>query len=314
MPSALVFFTELSAAPSKAQRELLTLVSGFENPAVAVANQVSDEAQQVLASYGVVKLFTASGDAPVFGQHEISVLDAAVQATAAELVLLANDNFSRELGARLAVRRNGAIITDVVGISGDLVATKDELAGSYSVQARATNGTLFATLKPNSIEDAPAASSTALAVEELALENSNDAKVRIAATEAKVASDRPALTEARVVVAGGRGVNGDFGPVEDLADALGAAVGASRAATDAGWISHDAQIGQTGATVAPQLYISAGISGAIQQKAGMQTSKFIIAINKDVDAPVFEIADLGIVGDLAKVLPQAAEEIRRRKA
>ena len=314
MPSALVFFTELSAAPSKAQRELLTLVSGFENPAVAVANQVSDEAQQVLASYGVVKLFTASGDAQVFGQHEISVLDAAVQATAAELVLLANDNFSRELGARLAVRRNGAIITDVIGISGDLVATKDELAGSYSVQARATNGTLFATLKPNSIEDAPAASSTALAVEELALENSNDAKVRIAAAEAKVASDRPALTEARVVVAGGRGVNGDFGPVEDLADALGAAVGASRAATDAGWISHDAQIGQTGATVAPQLYISAGISGAIQQKAGMQTSKFIIAINKDVDAPVFEIADLGIVGDLAKVLPQAAEEIRRRKA
>ncbi|MCZ4151051.1 electron transfer flavoprotein subunit alpha, partial [Escherichia coli] len=125
---------------------------------------------------------------------------------------------------------------------------------------------------------------------------------------------RPALTEARVVVAGGRGVNGDFGPVEDLADALGAAVGASRAATDAGWISHDAQIGQTGVTVAPQLYISAGISGAIQQKAGMQTSKFIIAINKDADAPVVEVADLGIVGDLAKVLPQAAEEIRRRKA
>ncbi|MGH3653934.1 electron transfer flavoprotein subunit alpha/FixB family protein [Glutamicibacter sp.] len=314
MPSALVFFTELSAAPSKAQRELLTLASGFENPAVAVASQVSDAAQQVLASYGVVKLFTASSDAQAFGRHEISVLDAALQVTGAELVLLANDNFSRELGARLAVRRNGAIITDVIGITGDLVATKDELAGSYSVQAKATNGTLFATLKPNSIEDAPAASSTVLAVEELALENTSDSKVRIAAAEAKVASDRPALTEARVVVAGGRGVNGDFGPVEDLADALGAAVGASRAATDAGWISHDAQIGQTGATVAPQLYISAGISGAIQQKAGMQTSKFIIAINKDVDAPVFEIADLGIVGDLAKVLPQAAEEIRRRKA
>jgi electron transfer flavoprotein alpha subunit len=314
MPSALVFFSEFSEAPSKAQRELLTLASGFENPAVAVASEVSAAAQEVLASYGVVKLYTASSQAQVFGQHELSVLDAALQATGARLVLLANDNFSRELGARLAVRHNGAIITDVIGITGDLVATKDELAGSYSVQAKPTNGTLFATLKPNSIEDAPAAANIPLAVEELALEDSSDAKVRIAAAEAKAASDRPALTEARVVVAGGRGVNGDFGPVEDLADALGAAVGASRAATDAGWISHDAQIGQTGVTVAPQLYISAGISGAIQQKAGMQTSKFIIAINKDVDAPVFEIADLGIVGDLAKVLPQAAEEIRRRKA
>ncbi|HCJ55001.1 MULTISPECIES: electron transfer flavoprotein subunit alpha/FixB family protein [Glutamicibacter] len=314
MPSALVFFTELSQAPSKAQRELLTLASGFENPAVAVASEVGAGAREVLSSYGVAKLFTAASDEQIFGAHEISVLDAALQATGAELVLLANDNFSRELGARLAVRHNGAIITDVTGISADLVATKDELAGSYSAQAKATRGTLFATLKPNSIQDAPAASSSALAVEELALNSAGDAKVRIADAQAKATSDRPALSEARVVVAGGRGVNGDFGPLEDLADALGAAVGASRAATDAGWISHDAQIGQTGVTVAPQLYISAGISGAIQQKAGMQTSKFIIAINKDVDAPVFEIADLGIVGDLAKVLPQAAEEIRRRQA
>jgi electron transfer flavoprotein alpha subunit len=136
---------------------------------------------------------------------------------------------------------------------------------------------------------------------------------RLTATAEHTATGRPELSEARFVVAGGRGVDGDFGPVEDLADALGAAVGASRAATDAGWIDHSAQVGQTGTTVSPQLYISAGISGAIQQKAGMQTAKTIIAINKDPDAPVFEIADLGIVGDLAQVLPQAAAEIRRRK-
>lgn len=314
MPSALVFFNELSPAPSKAQRELLTLASSFENSAVAVANEVSEAAQEVLSSYGVTKLFTAARQDDSFGEHELALLDAALKANEPQLVLLANDNFNRELGARLAVRHDGAIVTDVIGISTDLVATKDELAGSYSAQARATRGTLFATLKPNSIEDAPKASDTTLSVETLALENAGTSKVRIATTEAKAVSDRPALTEARVVVAGGRGVNGDFGPLEDLADALGAAIGASRAATDAGWISHDAQIGQTGVTVAPQLYISAGISGAIQQKAGMQTSKFIIAINKDVDAPVFEIADLGIVGDLAKVLPQAAEEIRRRQA
>jgi electron transfer flavoprotein alpha subunit len=114
-------------------------------------------------------------------------------------------------------------------------------------------------------------------------------------------------------VAGGRGVDGDFGPLEELADALGAAVGASRAATDAGWIGHDAQVGQTGVTVSPQLYISAGISGAIQQKAGMQTSKVIVAINKDAESPVFEIADFGIIGDLFKVVPQATAEIKKRK-
>ena len=141
MPSALVFFTELSQAPSKAQRELLTLASGFENPAVAVASEVGAGAREVLASYGVAKLFTAASDEQIFGAHEISVLDAALQATGAELVLLANDNFSRELGARLAVRHNGAIITDVTGISADLVATKDELAGSYSAQAKASMAT-----------------------------------------------------------------------------------------------------------------------------------------------------------------------------
>ena len=139
------------------------------------------------------------------------------------------------------------------------------------------------------------------------------AAARITAREQKVASGRPDLTDARIVVAGGRGVDGDFGPVEELADALGAAVGASRAATDAGWISHDAQVGQTGKTVSPQLYISAGISGAIQQKAGMQTAKVIVAVNKDAESPVFEIADFGIIGDLFDVLPQATEEIKKRK-
>jgi electron transfer flavoprotein alpha subunit len=139
------------------------------------------------------------------------------------------------------------------------------------------------------------------------------AAARITAREQKVASGRPDLTDARIVVAGGRGLDGDFGPVEELADALGAAVGASRAATDAGWISHDAQVGQTGKTVSPQLYISAGISGAIQQKAGMQTSKVIVAVNKDAESPVFEIADFGIIGDVFDVLPQATEEIKKRK-
>lgn len=316
MPSALVFFNELSDAPSKAQRELLTLASRFDRATLAVASEVPQSAQDVVSGYGVDKLLVAPGNDDVFIDHALSALAAAVKQSEADVVLVANDNFNREIAARLAVRLDGAVITDAIDVSADLVVTKDELAGSYSAQAKATNGTLFVTVKPNSIEDAPQpqAQGQQLEVQPLDYEAAATPAIRIVATEAKAVSDRPKLTEARVVVAGGRGVNGDFGPVEDLADALAGAVGASRAATDAGWISHDAQIGQTGVTVSPQLFISAGISGAIQQKAGMQTSKCIIAINKDVDAPVFEIADFGIVGDLAKVLPQAAEEIRRRQA
>jgi len=314
MPSALVFFNELSAVPSKAQRELLTLASRFEAATVAIAAEASAEAQDVIKSYGVTKLLVAPGGEDAFIDHALSALEAAVKLSEADVVLVANDNFNREIAARLAVRLDGAVITDAIDVSTALVVTKDELAGSYSAQVKASSGALFVTVKPNSIEDEPQGESNPLEVHNLDLQIEADPRIRVVATEAKAVSDRPKLTEARVVVAGGRGVNGDFAPVEDLADALAGAVGASRAATDAGWISHDAQIGQTGVTVSPQLFISAGISGAIQQKAGMQTSKCIIAINKDVDAPVFEIADFGIVGDLTKVLPQAAEEIRRRQA
>ena len=137
---------------------------------------------------------------------------------------------------------------------------------------------------------------------------------RIVATEPKRASGRPELSEAAVVVSGGRGTGGDFAPIEGLADALGAAVGASRAAVDAGWYPHSYQVGQTGKTVSPQLYVAAGISGAIQHRAGMQTSKAVVAVNKDSEAPIFALADLGIVGDLHAVLPAAVEEIERRKA
>ena len=314
MSSALVFFTDLSAAPGKAQRELLTLASRFGTAVVAAATEISAEAREAIAGYGIGTALQAANPGRGFVEHELAALDAALQHTDADLVLLGNDSFSRELGARIAVRRNAAIVTDVIDVSAELIATKDELAGSCTASAKSTTGVLIAAVKPNSIEDAPAVSAGTVQVTDLVLGDAAAPKVSIVAVEEKVSSERPSLSEARVVVAGGRGVDGDFGPLEDLADALGAAIGASRAATDAGWISHDAQVGQTGVTVSPQLYISAGISGAIQQKAGMQTSKYIIAVNKDVDAPVFDIADLGIVGDLAKVLPQAAAEIRRRRA
>ncbi|KAA1372222.1 electron transfer flavoprotein subunit alpha/FixB family protein, partial [Aeromicrobium fastidiosum] len=136
---------------------------------------------------------------------------------------------------------------------------------------------------------------------------------KITASKEKAASGRPELTEAAIVVSGGRGTGGDFTEVEAFADSLGAAVGASRAAVDSGWYPHSFQVGQTGKTVSPQLYVANGISGAIQHRAGMQTSKTIIAVNKDDEAPIFELVDFGVVGDLKAVLPAATDEVKKRK-
>lgn len=312
MTSALVFFDALGQEPTKAQRELLTLATRFSPATVAVVGEVSAPALEVLAGYGITSVLQAPA-ADSFQDHEVAALEAAISSVNPELVLLANDSFNREVAARAAIRCNGGVITDAVDVAGDGTVTKDELAGSYTTQANAASGVLLVTVKPNSIEDAPAGAGQQPQVQDLQVPAANSA-VQVVERQAKVSTGRPALSEARIVVAGGRGVDGDFAPIEELADALGAAVGASRAATDAGWIDHDYQVGQTGTTVSPQLYISVGISGAIQQKAGMQTSKYIVAVNKDEDAPIFEIADFGIIGDLRQVLPQAAEEIRRRKS
>ena len=185
-------------------------------------------------------------------------------------------------------------------------------AGSYTVQAKVTQGTPIITVKPNSAT--PEECEGAAAKEEFAATISDSAKkAKIVASQARKASGRPELTEAAIVVSGGRGTGGDFSEVEDFADSLGAAVGASRAAVDSGWKPHAFQIGQTGKIVSPQLYVANGISGAIQHRAGMQTSKTIVAVNKDEEAPIFELVDFGVVGDLHTVLPAATEEITKRK-
>ena len=193
------------------------------------------------------------------------------------------------------------------------MTTQAAFAGGYSVRAHVTKGVPVITVKPNSA--APEGAATTPQVTRLDLSLSDAAKaVRIVERKPKAKSGRPDLSEAAIVVSGGRGTNGDFGPVEQFADALGAAVGASRAAVDAGWYPHSNQVGQTGKQVSPQLYVAAGISGAIQHRAGMQTSKTIVAVNKDPEAPIFELADFGVVGDLFSILPQAADEVAKRKA
>ena len=192
------------------------------------------------------------------------------------------------------------------------MTTQSVFAGSYTVQAKVTRGTPIITVKPNAAT--PEEVEGAAATEEFAASISESArKAKIVASQPRKASGRPELNEAAIVVSGGRGTGGDFSEVEGFADALGAAVGASRAAVDSGWIPHAFQIGQTGKTVSPQLYVANGISGAIQHRAGMQTSKTIVAVNKDDEAPIFELVDFGVVGDLHTVLPAATEEINKRK-
>ena len=227
-------------------------------------------------------------------------------------LLIASHAFGKEVAARVAVLTESGIITDAVDVAADATATQLVFGGSTTVHSQVSQGTPIITVRPNSIDaDVSAASPT--------IENATAAisdiakKATIASSQPPVKGGRPELTEANIVVSGGRGTDGNFTAVEAFADLLGAAVGASRAATDAGWYPHSHQVGQTGKTVSPQLYVACGISGAIQHRAGMQTSKTIVVVNKDPEAPLFDIADFGVIGDLFKVLPQATAAVAAKK-
>ena len=228
-------------------------------------------------------------------------------------VLIASHAFGKEVAARVAVLTESGIITDAVDVAADGTATQLVFGGSTTVHSKVSHGTSIITVRPNSVEADLSASNPAI---ENSVANISEAakKAKVSSSQPPVKGGRPELTEANIVVSGGRGTNGDFNAVEKFADELGAAVGASRAATDAGWYPHSHQVGQTGKTVSPQLYVACGISGAIQHRAGMQTSKTIVVVNKDPEAPLFDIADFGVIGDLFNVLPQATQGISAKKA
>lgn len=314
MASVLVFIDIPGLPLARSSRELLTIAGTLGEPAVASPRPLDDDTLQALGAYGVGIAYEPESELPdVLVAAKAAFLADAVRAADPGAVLLGNSFEDREVAARVGVKLGSGVITDAVAIAPDLSVTKSVLAGSYTSTCRVQSGVPVITVKANSVEPAEAEAPSVPERRRLAVSDPGPAARVTGRTEKRV-SGRPELSEARVIVAGGRGMDGDFGPVEELADLLGGAVGASRAATDAGWIEHSAQVGQTGKTVSPQLYISAGISGAIQQKSGMQTAKVIVAVNKDADAPVFEIADFGIVGDVFSVLPQAAEEIRKRRS
>ncbi len=316
MAEILVLVEHTDGDVKKVTTELLTLARRLGDPSAVFVGPGFDAARDRLAEFGAAKAYVAEGadfaDFVVAPKAELLATLVADASPAA--VLVASTPEGKEVAARLAVRAGCGIITDAVDVDPDLVAQQSAFGGAMVVRSRVTRGVPVITVRPNST--APEAAPAAAERVDVTVELSAAARTaKVVDRTAAERSGRPELSEASVVVSGGRGVGSaeNFAVIEDLADALGAAVGASRAATDAGWYPHQYQVGQTGKTVSPQLYIASGISGAIQHRAGMQTSKTIVVINKDPEAPIFELADYGVVGDLHQVVPQLAAEIRKRK-
>ena len=315
MAEILVLVEHADGTPKKVTFEMLTLARRLGEPSAVFVGRNYANAKDKLAEYGAQKVYVAEGDE--FADHVVApsaeVLAQLVAEKSPAAVFVASSAEGKEVAARTAVKTGSGILTDAVDVAEGFVATQNVFGGATIVQSKAS-GTPVITIRPNSTTPEVAAGTPAEETLRVTLSDAaKAAKVVDRVVEEK--GGRPDLTEASIVVSGGRGLGGaeHFALVEKLADTLGAAVGASRAATDAGWYPHQNQVGQTGKTVSPQLYMAVGISGAIQHRAGMQTSTTIGAINKDPEAPIFSIADFGVVGDLFNVVPQLTEEITKRK-
>jgi electron transfer flavoprotein alpha subunit len=316
MSEVLVLVDHVDGKVTKPTLELLTIARRLGEPSAVVIGDAS-AATDTLKEYGAARIYTVD-DADVTGYlvaPKAEVLAQLVEKTSPAAVLIPSGGEGKEIAGRLAIKTGSGFLTDVTEIHPDGTATQVAFAGATIVHSQVTVGTPIYTLRGNSVtpEPAPAAGTE----ETVQVQVSDAAKAtRVTDRVVEQKSSRPELTEASIVVSGGRGVASaeNFSVIEGLADSLGAAVGASRAAVDSGFYPHSFQVGQTGKTVSPQLYIAVGISGAIQHRAGMQTSKTIVAVNKDPEAPIFELADFGVVGDLNTVVPAATEQITARRA
>jgi len=300
----------------KVTLELITLARRFGEPSVVWTGPGAEQGQARCAEYGAARIYVADAaidDYVVAPAAEL--LAQLVREKSPALVLLAGTPQGKEVAGRLAVKIDSGVLTDAVDLQpGDdgPVAEQSIFGGATIVHSRVRRGTPIVAVRPNAVALEATPGAAELSPVSLTGDLTGATVINRVVAER---GERPDLTEASIVVSGGRGTGGaeGFGVIEQLADALGAAVGASRAVTDAGWYPHQFQVGQTGKTVSPQLYMAIGISGAIQHRAGMQTSKTIIAVNKDPEAPIFELADFGVVGDLFKMVPQLLDEISKRK-
>lgn len=291
----------------------LAKATGGEVHAIALAKDANALANSV-KEYGVKVVHAASGAQfdHAIAESWAPAIAAAAQSINAEWVGAAATSIGRDVLPRVAAKLKAVMASDVLSVEGsgaDVALTRPMWAGAVIATVKLTGSVKCFTVRAT--EFAAAEKSGAGEVKAFAGGESKQFSKFVGFKEVK--SARPALTEAKVVVSGGRGTKGDFKPIEGLADELGAAVGASRAVCDAGWQPNDLQVGQTGKVVAPALYIAAGISGAIQHVAGMKGSKTIVAINKDADAPIFQIADYGLVADLFKALPEMQAAIKAAK-
>jgi electron transfer flavoprotein alpha subunit len=319
MSEVLVLVDHVDGAVRKPTYELLTIAKRLGEPSAVFIGSPdkADAAAEAVKKYGAEKVYVVD-DADIKGYlvaPKAEALQQIAEKASPAAILITSGAEGKEVAGRLAVKLDSGLITDAVEVEADggaPVTTQSVFAGNFTVKAKVTKGTPVITVKPNAATPEEAAG--AGTVENVTVTISDSAKkAQIVASQPRESSGRPELTEAAIVVSGGRGTGGNFEPIENLADALGAAVGASRAAVDSGWKPHAFQVGQTGKTVSPQLYVAAGISGAIQHRAGMQTSKTIVAVNKDEEAPIFELVDFGVVGDLHTVLPAATEQVNERK-
>lgn len=295
--------------------------------AVITINDANDEQLKSLGKFGASKVYQLSlnevnaksglGDIKYSHGSFATAVSSFADANGYDVILLSGTSFGKEISPSIAAKTGAAIVPDVVDFiaeDGGVNFKRPAYAGKCYTKVKA-DGKVVITLRPNVLK--PVENNTDTAVEKITPDSVNVSTNDFTAyvSDVAVASGKLDVAEADIIVSGGRGLRGpeNFHLVEELAGVLGAAVGASRAVVDAGWRPHGEQVGQTGKTVSPSLYVACGISGAIQHLAGMSSSKYIVAINKDKDAPIFQVADYGIVGDVFEVLPVMTAEIKKLK-
>lgn len=319
MSEVLVLVDRTDTGVRTSTLELLTAARRLGEPAAVVFGDVDDGVTAELGEYGATTVYVVPGEESTeyLCVPKVEALVELARRSSAVAVLVTSGPEGKDVAARVAVRLDAGIVTDatdvVPGTEGVRV-TQSVGSGAWITTSEVTRGPAVVTLQPNAVTAEPSAAAASVQPVDIALSDAARG-ARVTDRRPRVSTGRPALTDAAVVVTGGRGVGSPegFAVVERLADALSGAVGATRAVTDLGWVAHELQVGQTGKTVAPTLYVAAGLSGAIQHRAGMQSSKTIVAVNKDPDAPIFEISDFGVVGDLHTVVPALVEEISQRR-